>query len=270
MSRCGLCLLVCVTAGLANVGRPSSAASVDAPARAASRLVSGDASSRELDPTVVTSVEAALARLRTDPGAELRDYRARRRLHAVNHRLKAEAWMEVMTEVTPLGAFRYEIVSERGSGYVRSKVLRTILEREQSMWREGEVARAALTDDNYTFAPAAVDTSANDDASQSDAWLVSITPRRRDTLLIIGHLIIDAATGDLRRIEGRFAKSPSFWTSRVEVVRRYGPVNGVRVPLSTESVAHVKVAGRSEFDMTYEYQRINGGAVDAPPVAVAP
>jgi hypothetical protein len=190
-------------------------------------------------------------------------------MHAVNRRLKAEAWMEVVTEVTPLGAFRYEIVSERGSGYVRSKVLRTILEREQSMWREGEVARGALTDDNYTFAPAAAPSSSIDNARSSDAWLVSMTPRRRDALLIIGHLVLDPATGDLRRIEGRVAKSPSFWTNRVEIVRRYGRVNGVRVPLSTESVAYLKVIGRSEFDMTFEYERINGEAVQDPSTVVS-
>jgi hypothetical protein len=36
----------------------------------------------------------------------------------------------------------------------------------------------------------------------------------------------------------------------------------VRVPIMTTSVAHVKIAGRSEFQMTYRYDSINGQRVD--------
>jgi len=38
----------------------------------------------------------------------------------------------------------------------------------------------------------------------------------------------------------------------------------VRVPMSIESVAHVLIAGRSTFKMTYEYQTINGQRVGDP------
>jgi hypothetical protein len=42
------------------------------------------------------------------------------------------------------------------------------------------------------------------------------------------------------------------------VVRRYERIGGVHVPVSLESVAHVLIAGRSTFRMTYEYESING------------
>jgi hypothetical protein len=44
-------------------------------------------------------------------------------------------------------------------------------------------------------------------------------------------------------------------------VRRYERLAGVRVPVSIESVAHVLIAGRSTFKMTYEYETINGHPV---------
>ena len=70
--------------------------------------------------------------------------------------------------------------------------------------------------------------------------------------------------GELARIEGRLSKTPSFWTRRVDVVRRYERKAGVRVPVGIESVAHVLVAGRSTFKMTYEYETINGQHVGSP------
>ena len=65
-------------------------------------------------------------------------------------------------------------------------------------------------------------------------------------------------------MEGRLSKSPSFWTRRVEITRHYARLAGVRVPVSIESVAHVLIAGRSTFAMTYRYQTINGQHVGDP------
>jgi hypothetical protein len=48
------------------------------------------------------------------------------------------------------------------------------------------------------------------------------------------------------------------------VVRRYERKAGVRVPVGIESVAHVLVAGRSTFTMTYDYETINGQKVGEP------
>jgi len=78
---------------------------------------------------------------------------------------------------------------------------------------------------------------------------------------------VHASDGDLTRIEGRLSKTPSFWTRRVDVVRRYERLAGVRVPVSIESVAHVLIAGRSTFKMTYEYETINGHRVGSPAVS---
>jgi hypothetical protein len=47
-------------------------------------------------------------------------------------------------------------------------------------------------------------------------------------------------------------------------VRRYERLGGVRVPVSIESVAHVLIAGRSTFKMTYEYETVNGQRVGNP------
>jgi hypothetical protein len=83
-------------------------------------------------------------------------------------------------------------------------------------------------------------------------------------LLIDGSIFVQPESGDLTRIEGRLSKAPSLWTRRVEIVRRYERIGGVRVPVSIESIAQVLIAGRSTFKMTYEYETINGQHVGDP------
>ena len=199
--------------------------------------------------------ETALERFLISEEPGLRSYRARRYLRAENPRFHARGDLEAITELTEDGTFHYQIRSESGSRHVRDRVLRPVLRDEAALWRMGELRRNALTEENYTFEP-------GPDAPAVDEVRVLIKPRRRDVLLVDGALFLSAGDGDLRRVEGRLSKNPSFWTYRVDVVRRYARVGGVRVPVATEAVAHLRVAGRSEFSMAYEYESINGRPVE--------
>src|SRR5439155_176776 len=61
-----------------------------------------------------------------------------------------------------------------------------------------------------------------------------------------------------RRLEGQLAKSPSFWTRRIDVVKQYARVAGLRVPVRIDSTAQIRFAGASTMTMTYDYKMING------------
>jgi hypothetical protein len=190
-------------------------------------------------------------------------YRALRHLEANNAHFGAKGWMDVWTEFDETNGLRYEIVAEGGNGYIRKKVLLAALDGEQRMWQAREPQRASLTQDNYTFA----EVQPAEDGLNS----IGIKPRRKDVLLVDGAIFIEPDEGELRRIEGTLSKAPSFWTRRVEIVRRYDKIGGVRVPTSIESVAHVLIAGRSTFLMTYQYETINGQHVGNPkPSPVSP
>ncbi|HXI29349.1 MAG TPA: hypothetical protein VNG89_13015 [Vicinamibacterales bacterium] len=202
--------------------------------------------------TAVSPLQRFLARGEEPPV----EYRALRRLEAHNPKFNQSAWMTAWTEYDHAGGFRFTIVDEGGSGYIRSKVLRAALEGEQKIWANHEPQHASFTHDNYTF-------DAGEPAPDGLAS-VAVKPRRKDVLLVEGSIFVQPGDGDLARIEGRLSKTPSFWTRRVDVVRRYERVAGVRVPTSIESVAHVLIAGRSTFKMTYEYETINGKHVGDP------
>ena len=182
-------------------------------------------------------------------------FRALRHLEARNEKFEKSAWMDVWTEADPSG-FRYHIVCEDGSDYIRAKVFRASLETEREMWAAGSPDEAALTPANYVF---------EDRGAQPDG-LTSLTvkPRRKNMLLVDGSIYLNPDDGELVRVEGQLSKTPSFWTKRVEIVRWYQRINGFRMPTALDSVANLRIAGVSTFRMTYEYESINGQRVGNP------
>lgn len=79
-------------------------------------------------------------------------------------------------------------------------------------------------------------------------------------MLVDGRAVLDEG-GDLLRVEGKLSKNPSFWTSLVNIVRRYARIGGVRVPVATETRAKVKFVGTAQLEVLYDYQSVNGHAV---------
>jgi hypothetical protein len=182
-------------------------------------------------------------------------YRALRHLEARNDKFEKSAWMDVWTEGDASG-FRYRIVAEEGSDYIRSKVFRASLDRERDMWSPGSPDEGALTPANYVF---------EDRGAQPDGLAsLGVKPRRKNMLLVDGSIYLNPDDGELVRMEGCLSKTPSFWTRRVEIVRWYQRIAGFRMPTVLESVANLRIAGESTFRMTYEYESINGQKVGNP------
>jgi hypothetical protein len=137
---------------------------------------------------------------------------------------------------------------------VRSKVQRAVLAREQELINKGDSGKGDLTAANYEFAEGGRDADG--------ARVVQIKPRRSDVLLVDGRAVLNER-GELVRVEGKLAKNPSFWTSLVNIVRRYARIGGVRVPVATETTAKVKFVGNAQMEVVYDYHTINGRPVRA-------
>jgi hypothetical protein len=200
------------------------------------------------DQTPTTANSAALNRYLGTVGDRAPSYRAKRILTA--RAGSRQATLVAMTARNADGDFTYEILSEDGSGIIRSKVLRAALEAEQNARKQDQAARAAVTPANYTFETTG---SAADGIER-----VLIKPRRNEAMMIDGAILLNADDGDLLKIQGLLVKRPSFWTRRVEIERQYARIAGTRVPVSMSSVADVLFVGRSTFDMRYEYESIDG------------
>jgi hypothetical protein len=203
------------------------------------------------------AVERFLAEIEKPPVA----YQARRRLEASSVKLKESAWMEAVTAYDPAVGLTYSIVAQGGSDRIRKRVLNAVLEAEQenstsAEWRKGNLSRA-----NYAF---------DFGGHAGDGMLkMQLTPRRRDTRLVLGSALLTAKSGNLVRVEGRLSKSPSFWVRWVNVSRSYSPIRGAMMPVTVESTADVRIAGVSTFSMTYDYQMVDGQAINATPQVFA-
>jgi len=194
-------------------------------------------------PLVSRTVEQFLSR-----SQEPRQYRALRRLEA-GAGADRSGWMEAWTEFVPGSGFRYEIVSEGGSELVRSRVLRAVLEREKGLADRGSALIASIEPANYEFEPGGFD--------GSGLLKLLLKPRRKDDMLLDGAMFLTPHEADLVRVEGRLVKSPSFWVRKVDVVRHYGRVHGLRLPITVESTAQVRFVGPASFRMTYRYTEVD-------------
>lgn len=206
-------------------------------------IATGAAQAPQAIPTPAGSAPADFLSIDDPP---LEQYRALRRMHALSEKMKHEGWLDAWTEFDSAG-FRYQIVAERGSDTVRNRVLKTLLKREQELIANGDFGRGELTPDNYAF---------GQETAADGVRYVPITPKRKDVMLVDGRMVL-SSEGELLRVEGLLAKNPSFWTTQVHVVRKYARVDGVRVPVSTESLAKVRFAGLSRLNVSYEYETIN-------------
>lgn len=225
-------------------------------ALATARPDAGPPASGSSDSSAAAASAALLDRFLSRDEEPLTRYVGTRCLEATSERFKATGSMQVAVHLSPERGFEWTVVHEEGSGYVRNKVLRKTLEGEREMVARGEPGRAAVSRENYEIGLRPPDgTAAEHDFG---TLRLQITPRRRDTLLVHGSVLLTDPEAELLEVQGQLAKSPSWWTTKVHVVRTYGRVNGVRVPVAMSSTAQVRFAGRSQFRMTNAYEHVNG------------
>lgn len=175
-------------------------------------------------------------------------YRGTRRLEAANG--GRHAWLEAATEYSAETGFRYQITAGGGSDYIRTRVLKAVLDGEREVIAAGEAARSRLARTNYTFQPNGID--------EEGLANVLLSPRRKERALLSGVMFLRPDEGELVRLQGRLAKNPSFWVKDVDIVRKYERIDTAVVPVAVASKAHVRFLGPATFSMTYEYVEIDG------------
>jgi hypothetical protein len=194
------------------------------------------------NPAALSALEMFLSR----PTA-VRPYRASRRLEASGSGQRG--WLDVRTDFTAASGMKYEVTAEGGSGYIRTRVLRSLLNEEQRLIAQGKESTVAISIDNYEFRPEGV--------NDQGLAVVSLRPLRKDRSLIDGRMFLTIPNGDLVRVEGRLARNPSFWLTRVTVVRSYQRIEGAIMPVSLETNGRLRLLGSSSLRMTYSYTHID-------------
>ncbi len=83
-------------------------------------------------------------------------------------------------------------------------------------------------------------------------------PVKKSDGLVRGSVLLEPQSGLVTTIQGRLVKSPSFWVRDVDVTWRFAHIGGHVVPMEMTSTGRVRMFGRSNFRMIYEYESIDG------------
>jgi outer membrane lipoprotein-sorting protein len=167
--------------------------------------------------------------------------------HCLSHK---KADMVVRTDYQAPNRKEFTIVSESGSGTVRDRVFKKLLEAEQEAMRDENQQRSAITPENYTFQVS--DYEKND---TDDFYVLHAEPRSKNKFLFRGRIWVDAKDFAITRLEGEPAVNPSWWTVKTDFKRRYHKIGDFWLPESNESETKVRIFGTAALTINYgEYQ----------------
>jgi hypothetical protein len=144
----------------------------------------------------------------------------------------------------------FTIVSESGSGTVRNRVFKKLLEAEQESMREENQQRSAITPENYTFR-----LSDYEKTDMDEFYVLEAKPLTKNKFLFRGHIWVSAKDFAITRVEGEPAANPSWWTLKTDFKRSYQKVGDFWLPESNESETRVRIFGTAILTINYgEYQ----------------
>jgi len=172
--------------------------------------------------------------------SELTGYTALRRYVAVNNDRRAE--MVARIDCSPDGTKQFTIISEEGSSTIRKHVFYKMLSEESEASRRETRDSSRITPANYNFNIVGQDT-----LDTGPAYVLAIIPKTEGRHLIDGRIWVDAKDYSIVRIEGRPARTPSFWVHNVHFVHTYQRVGQFWFASSTRSTSEVRIFGRSEL-----------------------
>ena len=167
--------------------------------------------------------------------------------HCLSHK---KADMVVRAEYRMPNKKEFTIVSESGSGSVRNKVFRKLLEAEQESMRDDNQRRSAVTPENYVFEVVEYVKS-----NAEEFYVLDAKPRTKNKFLFRGRIWVDAKDFGITRVEGAPAVNPSFWTVKTDFKRSYQKIGDFWLPESNESTTKVRIFGTAVLTITYgDYQ----------------
>ncbi len=193
-----------------------------------------------------TEIVDRLVRADDERLAALAGYTGTRHYRFQNQSFNKHAEMTVRVVCDAAGAKKFDVVSEDGSGFVRSHIIRKMIDAEQEASEKGEKQQTRIIPANYDFRLLGTDVSGG-----RSTYVLEISPKTKNKFLIRGRIWVDAEDFAIARIEGQPAKNPSFWIRNVHVAHRYQREGRFWLPVMNESRAEARIFGKT--DMTIEY-----------------
>ena len=181
-----------------------------------------------------------------DRRAALAGYTGMRRYHFENTRVNKHADMTVRIKCTSTGVKTFEVLYESGSGTIRDRILRKMIDAEAEASQTGEHEGTRIIPANYDFRLVGTETT-----DGRTSYVLEISPKTKNKFLIRGRIWVHADEFAITRVEGQPAKSPSFWIRSVHVLQKYGQTGRFWLPVMNESTAEARIFGRTNVSIEY-------------------
>jgi hypothetical protein len=169
-----------------------------------------------------------------------------RRYHFENKKFGKRAEVTVRVKCDPAGAKNFEVLQESGSGFVRSRIIRRMVDAERQASAKGDHEQTRILPDNYQFSLVGTEV-----VEGRPAYVLQIDPKSKNQFLVRGRVWVDAEDFAIMRVEGSPAKNPSFWIHSVKVVQRYERFGKFWLPVNNASRADARVFGPTDVDIEY-------------------
>jgi hypothetical protein len=166
------------------------------------------------------------------------------------------AEMTVKTDYRQETGKSYTILSESGSGFIRTHVLRTILDNEKQINLPGIREHSWFTTANYEMQlkPGGIQL-----VDGRECLALAISPKHKAPNMIEGTLWVDAKDGTIVRLAGNATQSPSIFTGPAQVSRQYVNVNGFAMATQARAVSDSFLLGRTIVTIDYRNYQIQLG-----------
>jgi hypothetical protein len=178
-----------------------------------------------------------------------------RRYVLQNQRWEKPAVMEVrMTYKAGVGK-TFEILSMENTGGLQKRALERILESEVEASKASlEIREGAIAAGNYDFTPLG-----SQNLNGRECLVLELKPKRSSKYLLDGKAWIDPKEHAIVRVEGRTARSVSFWIGKPFIVLDFRKVDDIWVSSANHSVSDVKFLGKTELSVEFTGYKILRG-----------
>jgi len=167
--------------------------------------------------------------------------------HCLSHK---KADMVVRAEYEAPNKKVFTIVSESGSGTVRSRVFKKLLEAEQESMREENQQRSAIMPQNYAF-----QLTDYQKVGGNEFYVLEARPLTKNKFLFRGRIWVDAKDFAIAQVEGEPAVNPSWWTVKTDFTRSYQKIGSFWLPEANQSETKVRMFGSAVLTIEYgKYQ----------------
>ena len=150
------------------------------------------------------------------------------------------------------GTKEFRVISERGSGLIRGRVFKPLMEVEVETASVLKRRESSITPENYTF-----ELIGEEEINGYRCFVVQASPKRSGKYLFKGKIWIHAEEFAVVQIEGQPVVSPSVWIKRVDFVRRYQKIGEFWLPIKNQSITRMRLFGKNTLITDYDNYQIN-------------